>query len=156
MWQDVRRLSKDKFKMKKTDCVVLRAILGKRLGQDGVSKTWKGDTTQKVEALHRMYIKTNPKSVTYIRNYRARILRSVLVNNLGFDNSTTLILQKVGHSICGKVTQKMKAWQRQRNKNALYHKKAKYRKTRIKKTEGQYWFYGKKGEIGNKYKKNVE
>ena len=113
MWRENRLLENGHheghvyYEIKETDEKLLIGIINKRLGQDAIAKTWRNENTQKCEALHRMYIKTNPKQVTYIRNYRARILRSVLVNNLGFDGSTTMILQSLGHSVCGGVQKKM-------------------------------------------------
>lgn len=156
-WHKGRRLQNTRlYKMTKSDRQKLHVIIERRLGEDGISKTWRNENTQACEALHRMYSKSCSKNVTYIRNYRARILSSVLVNNIGFDGSTALILQSIGHSICGNVMRKIKLREKQRQYHLAYQKLAKVKKRRIKKRDANWIIHAIHGEQGNLYDKGVD
>ena len=154
--EKLKRLKgKNKIEMTKADEKVLREIIQKRLGKDGIARTWRGENTQKCEALHRMYLKVCPKQVTYIRNHRGRIMRAVLVKNLGFDGSTTMILQRIGHAVSGKIKQKMNTWQKLREYRLKYQTLQKAKKARIQKREAVHDFYRRRGEVGELYGNNA-
>ena len=155
-WKKVRRIKTSRYKMKQSDKKILKAVIDRWLCKNGILQTWRNEDTQKCEALHRMYLKSCPKHLTFVRNYRARILRAALVKNLGFEGSTTLILHRVGHSISGNVKKKFSEFDKTRAYGSKYQSTSKAKKRRIQRREANWKIHKMHGEEGNKYGNNVE
>ena len=83
-------------------------------------------------------------------------MRAVLVKNLGFDGSTTMILQRIGHAVSGKIKQKMNTWQKLREYRLKYQTLQKAKKARIQKREAVHDFYRRRGEVGELYGNNAD
>ena len=79
----------------KTDERNLRTVLQYRLGGQAIEKTKFNTNTQKTEAVNKSYLRTNPRHITWSRNFAGRIHRSVHQLNCGKANSTLELLQAV-------------------------------------------------------------
>ena len=158
MWQKVKRTSHTNttIEMNKADEKKVTELLKTRLGPGGVKKTWKNENTQASESHHRISLKCAPKHLKFRRNLRGRHMRACLGRNMGFANSTKLLLQSGGHAVSGKVKMKMDKSEKQRQQQLLHCKKPSVMKRRIETNNSRFWMYRQKGEKGQVYRKNSE
>ena len=89
----------------------VKELIGLRLGENAVEMTYLNLNTQKVEAINRKFNKTNPKNVTNVRNFPARIFSSVVDQNLGFTEATHRMHTLAQHSVCGNIKTKIKKFE---------------------------------------------
>lgn len=88
--------------------------------------------TQKTEAFNRKLQKTNPKSVTWYRNFPSRVHTAVHMSNHGFADSTILRLRSVGSHITSgsSVVRRLVSVNRRQICHRLRQKKLAYKKRR--------------------------
>ncbi|XP_041347196.1 uncharacterized protein LOC121367109, partial [Gigantopelta aegis] len=91
------------LKMKEGDKELLRKCLELRLGKTALLKTKLNTNTQKVESVNRAYTRTNPKQVTFYRNFEARIHSAAHMLNKGILKSTVTRCQLVGAPLTGRI-----------------------------------------------------
>ena len=108
-------------------------LLNWRFGDASIEKLFMNMNTQKVEALHRKYLKVNPKSITCRRNFRARILSAVADTNLGLSGSIARVHMRIGHQICRKVKLRLKMHENHILKLRAYHKSCMAKNKRVNK-----------------------
>lgn len=87
---------------------LIRDCLNYRLGRKGVEMTSLNSNTHKVESINRTYQKTNPKTVTWSRNFPARIHSAVHLRNNKLSKSVTDKMQSVGISPSRRVVSHLK------------------------------------------------
>ena len=75
---------------------LLRKCLGMRLSGQAVEHTKLNSNTQKCEGVNRLYLKTNPKCVTWPTNFPGRIHSGVHLLNEGLAKSTEAKLSAMG------------------------------------------------------------
>ena len=124
VWKKKSMLKNKAITMTKDDEITMRELILRRLGEEAIGKTYLNSNTNKVEALHRAYSKSNPKNVTCPKTFKGRISASVLNLNLGFEETTCRLLTAVGHTTSAEVQKKI----HQHSKNIDYlheYKKAK-------------------------------
>ena len=89
------------------DKVELVELIKIRLGKLAIQHTYENISTNHCESMNRAFSKTNPKNITSTTNFRARILSSVLQNNLGLHESVKRVHQALGHQVSENVEQKL-------------------------------------------------
>ena len=152
MWQENRRVHDvNLYDMTESDKRKLLEIVNRRLGVAGITQTWRNENTQGSEAFHQLHIKARPKTTKHTRNYRARTMRCVLTNNMGFADSTSCLLDRIGHRVSGKVQKALVKREKERKANIAYHTRSSVKKNRIKRVGAKYWCYRQTGETGDKY-----
>ena len=104
---------KHSLDMTQADEILLRKMIRLRLGPPAVAKTYKNISTNIVEARNRGYAKTNPKSVLSTTNFKARVMASVLHNNVGTDESCRLIQSAIKHKVSPNIVRKLRIHQQQ-------------------------------------------
>ena len=87
------------FNISKDDEKLLRHCIGIRLSPSALKSTKLNTNTQKVEAVNRMYSKVNPKSITFSRNFPARIHSGIHSINNGLADSIVLKSEAIGSPI---------------------------------------------------------
>lgn len=80
----------------KEDTALLLTAISKRLGEGAIMMTKFNTSTQKSEANNRGFNRTNPKNVTFSRNFPARIHSEIHTLNSGIGKSTITQLKAVG------------------------------------------------------------
>ena len=78
------------------DEALFRQCLNFRLGHKAINLNSINSNTQKSESINRTYQKTNPKLVTWSRNFPSRIHSAVHLRNHGFAASTASKMKAVG------------------------------------------------------------
>ena len=146
----VKKFYPKPLNMTRNDRELLINLLTWRFGDSSIEKLFMNLNTQKVEALHRKYLKVNPKSVTSRRNFRARILCSVLDTNLGFAGAVARIHMRINHQISGEVKLKLKIHENNSLKLRAYHRSAVAKNRRVNKISRLIMLHNKK----RKEKKN--
>ena len=86
----------------------LRKCIAFRFGIDALKKTRLNTNTQKCEAVNRSFNVSNPKSVTWARNFKARIHSAVLHLNQGFAISTIKKCSALGCHLSPSIVQSLK------------------------------------------------
>ena len=138
---------------------VLRQCLKYRLGSKGVDLTALNSNTQKSESINRTYQKTNPKTVTWLRNFASRIHSAVHLRNNGFVQSTSNKLAALGVAVSPETFTYMKAEERNIKLKVQHLKSVRQKKAAYKKIQDTYRLYDKlrdtKKEETVHYKRNV-
>ena len=98
---------KNGIEMSPKDIEKIKTFINKRLGPTGIDQTYTNLNTQKVEAIHRLYQKTNPKNITSVQNFRPRILSAVVQTNLGLAAAIFKFQKKVSHVVSEEVQNKI-------------------------------------------------
>ena len=98
---------KKKMNINCNDKVELVELIKIRLGKLAIQHTYENISTNHCESMNRAFSKTNPKNITSTTNFRARILSSVLQNNLGLHESVKRVHQALGHQVSENVNQKL-------------------------------------------------
>ena len=101
------KVLKDSMTMTKQDKQQVAEFIDLRFGPKAVEQTFLNMNTQKVEAVNRLYLKTNPKCVTSVRNFRPRILSAVIQTNLGFAAACMRLQSSSHHQICESVRRRI-------------------------------------------------
>ena len=136
--------------MTRDDRMRLINLLNWRFGDDSIEKLFMNMNTQKVEALHRKYLKVNPKSITSRRNFRARILTSVIDTNLGLSGSVARVHMRISHQVCGKVKLRLKMHENNILNLRAYHRSSVAKNKRVNKVSNLIVLHNQK----RKEKKN--
>ena len=118
-----------------------RALIMKRLGPAAIDVTYLDSNTQKVEAINRAYNKTNPKNVTYLRNFKGQLSSIVLERNLGFEGSTHLLQRALHHKISENIAKKIRKNHIQKMYLSKYNRLSKSKKFRALKRGGLFKLY---------------
>ncbi len=84
------------IRMLQSDQALLKACVNTFLGPVSLEMTKFLTSTQKVEAVNRALLVSNPKSVTFTRNLDARIHSQILMQNLGLADSAVLKCKSIG------------------------------------------------------------
>ena len=132
--------------MTDSDKVLLKRLICKRLGPEAVKQTYLNTNTQKTEAVHRAYSKTNPKNITSPRNFAGRIGAAVLNVNLGFAGSTCLVQSAVGHNVAGDIRKEIEKRSKYNADRKDIKKKLEIKKRRVIQRASKYRLYEKKQE----------
>ena len=138
--------SKNQLNMTDSDKVLLKRLICKRLGPEAVKQTYLNTNTQKTEAVHRAYSKTNPKNITSPRNFAGRIGAAVLNVNLGFAGSTCLVQSAVGHNVAGDIRKEIEKRSKYNADRKDIKKKLEIKKRRVIQRASKYRLYEKKQE----------
>lgn len=129
----VKKYYPKKLNMTRDDRTRLINLLNWRFGDASIEKLFMNINTQKVEALHRKYLKVNPKSITCRRNFRARILSSVVDTNLGLSGSVARVHMRISHQICRKVKLRLEMHENHILNQRAYHKSCMAKNRRVNK-----------------------
>ena len=78
---------------------ILRQLINFRFSRATLTSTWYGMNTQKSEATHRGYSKSNPKNVTYARNFQPQIFSAIHCMNHGPEQSAAMKFSVLGAPI---------------------------------------------------------
>ena len=132
----------------------LLKVLQARLGHEGVTQTFTALSTQGNEALNRSFVKTCPKNITCSRIFPARAARNALNYNLGFPESTLLILNRLGHPM-SEQCYKLMIQDENKQKIINKHHKSKRRKARRHLASIQKYFRYKKSQSVT-YQRGIE
>ena len=111
-WDKIGLFPKDRngFHMTIKDKETLKkCMLQTQFGKNAIELTYRGTSTQKVEATNRAYRAVNPKAVTSSRNWDARVQGRALFLNIGSYCATLRMLKQLGHDISSPVQTKLKA-----------------------------------------------
>ena len=119
---------------------LFRSCLNYRLGGKAVSLTALNSNTQKVESVNRTYQKTNPKIVTWSRNFPSRIHSAVHLRNNSFAKSTHAKMLSVGITPSPHVVQHLQKEDRAIT-NRLLYKSMKHRMYISRKRKHIYKLY---------------
>lgn len=125
---------------------LLRQCLSFRLGAKGVALTKLNSNTQKSESVNRTYSKTNPKLLTWSRNFSPRIHSAVHLRNNGFATSTTTKLRAVGVNPSSRIHRYLQAEDRYINLRTRHSMSAKHRRTVHQKIKRRYRLYDENKE----------
>jgi hypothetical protein len=125
---------------------ILRQCLTFRLGSKGVNLTALNSNTQKAESVNRTYSKTNPKQLTFSRNFESRIHSAVHFRNNGLASSTVNKLQAVGVQASSSVHRYLQAEDRRQKLRHQHSKSAKHRQAVNKKVKNLYRHYDEQKE----------
>ena len=147
---------KDRMTMTPGDRKQILEFIDLRLGDTAVDQTYLNMNTQKVEAVNRLYLKTNPKCVTSVRNFRPRILSAVIQSNLGFDNACFRLQKTANHQVCGTIKKKIIA--HGRNTLLLQQSKRTFssKHTRIQKRADLIQLHEESQGRGDDYQKGID
>jgi hypothetical protein len=147
------------LKMDDDDKCLLRKCLELRLGKNAVLKTKLNTNTQKVESVNRAYTRTNPKQVTFYRNFKGRIHSAAHMLNKGILKSTTSRCELVGAPLTGRTHALVELNEREREDhyNAARKKTIEYRRRRSYLQKLRYRQYDSKQNTTamTTYKKNI-
>ena len=115
-----------------SDRANLESAINMILGETALKITKYLTTTQKSEAMNRAYLRSNPKSITWSRNFRSRIHTAVHMQNVGLVQSTMEKCKKVGAPILRntRVALALKNEERRSTYLALRKKLDKYKQRR--------------------------
>ena len=136
--QPPNKISNKKFFMKKlyptaSDKSKLIDLVNLRLGEQAIDKTFFNLNTQKCESLNRSYIKSNPKAVTFTRNFRARVLCAVIKDTLGFQGAVARSHMRTAHVICSEVKTQIETHSNYIVSQKSWHKTVNAKKARVNK-----------------------
>ena len=140
------------------DEINLRQIIRVRLAPSAIAQTYGNISTNKCESMNKAYGKTNPKAVLSTTNFQARILASVLTNNLGTYEATRLIQNTMNHNVSPNIIKKLKQHSDKIQKRKDQKKSLKCKSARVKRKKNSYTLHNMKlSEIANekKEKKNI-
>ena len=139
-----------------TDRKLLRSIVGIRLSPRAVNLQRFNTNSQKSEAINRTYSRTNPKGVTFARNFAGRIHSAVHLRNQGIGLSTIQKCQSLSAPITkhSKVERALAAEQTAEQQRANYHKTLKAKASRSSARLQKYKIYSAKKDRVT-YQKNI-
>ena len=126
------------------DIQLFRACLNYRLGRKAVDLTQLNSNTQKVESVNRTYQKTNPKTVTWIRNFPSRIHSAVHLRNNSFAKSTQSKMSSLGLRPSPRIIEYLQRKDSSIKTRLLYNKSTKHRKFLYQKRKNIYALYDMK------------
>lgn len=114
-------------------------------------------TLKKTESVNRTYQKTNPKTVTWTRNFSSRIHSGVHLRNNSLAKSVQDRMMYNGISPSPRVIAHLKAEDKRNKQRCRYNNSAKHRLHLYHKKRNIYRLYDKRnGESPLRYKKAVE
>ena len=125
--------SKNNLHPTEEDETLLKSLILDRLGPKALSKTFLGSTTQKSESVMRALEKTNPKSVTSVRNFPGRVGAGVLHVNKGLGGTIRSFHKASKHRVSknvGRIIHKMDV---RKKKRKLDKKKPEVKRKRVNK-----------------------
>ena len=137
------------------DDYIIRQCLHYRFGSHAVDLTEMNTNTQKSESVNRTYSKTNPKIVTWSRNFPARIHSAVHLRNNGFQQSTMKKMHAVGVPPCARVQNYIRTEERAIQQRLKYSMSVRHRQNSFRKIQRLYRLYDKHNEWKEDYKKNI-
>lgn len=143
--------------MDETDKRTLRLCINVRLSKQSIEKTRFNSSTQKNEAIHRAYLKSNPKAVLFKRMFPARVKSAAHRVNRGIGNSMAEKLAAVGAPILpgSKTAQILLKMQMRELRHKKRQKSAYYRYRRTLLIGKRFMAYDTSREAGT-YKKDIE
>ena len=141
-------MSRNKMRMTDADKDLLKDLILKRLGGIAIGQTYLNSNTQKVEAVHRAYSKTNPKIITSPRNFDGRIGAAVLNVNMGFEGSTRLVQAAAGHDVCEEVKKVIKKRSDEIKVRREMSKSPEYKRRRVFQRASKYRLYEERQNTG--------
>ena len=132
----------------------LRQMISIRLGPSALKSTHKATSTQKAEAINRSYNRTNPKNITFSRNFSSRIHSAVHLVNNGLSCSIVKKTQAVGAPITAgsKVAKSLLSASRREQYKKLNSKSNKSKVNRALCRARRYKLYDKKIETNSSKK----
>ena len=139
----------ENISMTETDEQLLLTAILKYLGPNAISRNYGHASTQKNEAVNRVFSKTNPKTVTSTRNFCAKVSAGVLLNNLNFDESVTLTHKIAEHRVSQSLLNKVKKVSRVRDEQKKRKKKKDVKARRAEITSEKYDSYKRKHQLGS-------
>ena len=126
-----------------TDENMLRECLKHRLGSKAIDLTRLNSNTQKCESVNRTYQKTNPKQVTWSRNFPGRIHSAIHLRNNGFATSTSSKLLALGINPSDSILPHLKAEEKSMKARIINSKSYKSKLNKIAKIKEKYRLYDK-------------
>ena len=144
------------LEMTEADEDVLRAIIAMRFSPKAIQMTRFNTNTQKSESVNRVFTRTNPKQVTFKRNFPGRVHSGVHLSNHGIGESTILKCEKAGAPIVkgSKVARMLRSEQTSEKRRSSYHASPKAKMQRKLARRKQYARYSRKCEQDT-YRKNM-
>jgi hypothetical protein len=129
-----------------TDEQLLRECISIRLGVGSIKKTKLATTTQKCESVNRTFKKTNPKTVTFSRNFEGRIHSGVHGLNCGTLKSTVIQCAAVGAPLTtgSKVVTSLESSDARNAYHAERHKSFPYKVSRKERREERFELHADK------------
>lgn len=154
----VPRGLQEKMEMTPGDEGLLHELILRRLGPEAISVTYLNSDTQKVEAMNRAYSKTNPKTVTSVRNFKARVSAAVLTNNAGFDGASRLTRAATFHAVSEDINRKISQVERRRQSRKAHGKTFAAKKSRAVTRAAKYQLYEEKNQAApsDSYKTGID
>jgi len=144
------------LEMTKADEDLLRGIIAMRFSPAAIQMTRFNTNTQKSESVNRVFTRTNPKQVTFKRNFPGRVHSAVHLSNHGIGESTILKCQQAGAPIIkgSKVAHMLRSEQASEKSRSSYHSSVKAKSQRRQARRNQYAHYSRKCEQET-YRKNM-
>ena len=136
---------------------ILRELLNFRLGRKAVLLCKFNSNTQKVESVNRTYQKTNPKLVTWTRNFRGRIHSGVHLRNNGIKNSTLAKMKHLGIEPTTSVVKELERMEKKQKLRLDCKKTVAYRRRLKVRIISRYRKYdrSKAAKLCSHYKKGI-
>ena len=138
------------------DRALLRTLIAKRLGKDAIEKTYRNHSTQKNESINKAINKTNPKSITSVRNLFGRVAAAILNVNTGFDGSTNKILSTLGHVTSGNIKRKTLDVGNMKRYMRMYHRRPTVKLRRFRRCSLKYKIHDRIKSQTELYKKHCD
>lgn len=131
-----------------SDKQLLRSIISMQLSPAAVKLQKFNTNTQKSEAINRSFSRTNPKVVTFSRNFEGKIHSAVHLRNRGIGQSTMMKCKILKAPITrgSKVEQALLMEQKREQQRADHHKSLKAKTSRRSARLAKYNLYSEKAE----------
>ena len=132
-------------------------LINLRLGPKILSQTKYNCSTQKTEAVHKAYRKSDPKGITYARNFTNRTLSAVSRVNDGIGSSTLRKLETIGAPLTpgNRAAKTLKSMDTGNKYHAKRQKSAHYKLRRSENKLKNFRSYDNLKDISTVYKKGL-
>ena len=136
------------LQLSKSDEMLLRSVIAMRLSPTAINLQKFNTNTQKSESTNRSFSRTNPKCVTFTRNFEGRIHSAVLTRNQGIRTATMMKCAALNTPVeqGSKVHKALQVEQKRDEQRAAYHRSLKAKTSRRSARLQKYQIYSAKNE----------